>query len=254
MCIRDSDYGIEMEYTARETPQQNGVAERAIAVIKARALAMMEKAKFSKTTKNKFWAEATNTATILSNIVPTGGNDDNLCADEKFYGKPPKIYKNLQPFGRVGYVKRTGTAGTAWDRRSDKCVLMGYANNHSRDTYRMYNLETSKIIETRDVTWDAWHGENDKPTTNMEIFDDNSITGDDKPIKTQDYEIPTLEKVPAPPTPYETCAATPEPSRWVRVGGRLASTSNNSQQGGSEPPLGRTIPQENTSGIFSSMQ
>ena len=88
-----NDYGIEMEYTARETPQQNGVAERAIAVIKARALAMMEKAKFSKTTKNKFWAEATNTATILSNIVPTGGNDDNLCADEKFYGKPPKYTK-----------------------------------------------------------------------------------------------------------------------------------------------------------------
>ena len=80
------------------------------------------------------WAEATNTATLMSNVIPNDGNDNKMCPDEEFYGFTPNIYGNLQPFGRVGYVTKVGTGGKKFDRKTDKCVMMGYAANHSRDT------------------------------------------------------------------------------------------------------------------------
>ena len=73
-----------MEYTARETPQKNGAAERALTVVRERSMAMMEQAQFSTTTRNQLWAEETNTATFLSNMVPNGGNENGVCADDKF--------------------------------------------------------------------------------------------------------------------------------------------------------------------------
>ena len=32
-------------------------------------------------------------------------------------------------------------------------MFVGYANNHAGDCYRMYNLVTSEVCETRDIIW-----------------------------------------------------------------------------------------------------
>jgi hypothetical protein len=45
-------------------------------------------------------------------------------------------------------------------------VMIGYAENHARDDYRMYNLVTQKVIETRDVP--AW-ASNITPTAATDI-------------------------------------------------------------------------------------
>ncbi len=39
------------------------------------------------------------------------------------------------------------------DRRSERCVMVGYAENHAEDCYRLYNPETQKIIISRDIIW-----------------------------------------------------------------------------------------------------
>ncbi len=34
-----------------------------------------------------------------------------------------------------------------------KCVMVGYAKDHAPDCYRFLNLESKKIVLSRDVTW-----------------------------------------------------------------------------------------------------
>jgi hypothetical protein len=37
--------------------------------------------------------------------------------------------------------------------RGTPCIFVGYAENHSRDVYKMLNLETNSIINSRDIIW-----------------------------------------------------------------------------------------------------
>ena len=46
-------YGIQPEFTAPNTPQQNGVIERSFATVEAKALAMLEAANFTDSIHNK---------------------------------------------------------------------------------------------------------------------------------------------------------------------------------------------------------
>jgi hypothetical protein len=64
------------------------------------------------------------------------------------------IYKSLIDFGRVGYVANRSTMKGKFKEKATKMVFVGYAENHARDVYRMYNPETKRIIETRDIY--AW--------------------------------------------------------------------------------------------------
>jgi hypothetical protein len=69
--------GITVEYTSPHTPQQNGVVERAFPSILGRVRAMMLGAKFDRNMKERMWAEAINTATLLDNAT---SKDDSGCA------------------------------------------------------------------------------------------------------------------------------------------------------------------------------
>ncbi len=55
------------------------------------------------------------------------------------------------------------------DKKTVKCVFLGYSMNHSSGTYRMYNQETNSIIDSRDIKWAAWHGSNN-PLLSLEFF------------------------------------------------------------------------------------
>ena len=35
--------------------------------------------------------------------------------------------------------------------------MVGYADNHTRDTYNFYNTDTKRFIMTRDVKWSEWN-------------------------------------------------------------------------------------------------
>ncbi len=61
-------YGVEIEFTAPNTPQQNGVVERGFATIRQRAMAMMHELRVEEDLKKLLWAEVLNTSTTLINI------------------------------------------------------------------------------------------------------------------------------------------------------------------------------------------
>ena len=37
-----------------------------------------------------------------------------------------------------------------------KGILVGYADNNTRDTYTLCNTETKRFITTRDIKWADW--------------------------------------------------------------------------------------------------
>ena len=46
--------------------------------------------------------------------------------------------------------------------------MVGYADNHTRDTYNLYNPETKRVIMNRDVKWVDW--KNTDPAETLKIF------------------------------------------------------------------------------------
>jgi transposase InsO family protein len=62
-------FGITCEYTARETPQQNGMVKQAFATLFGRVRALITNAGFEKIKRETLWAECAATATKLDNLL-----------------------------------------------------------------------------------------------------------------------------------------------------------------------------------------
>lgn len=67
-CLHNG-LGIEFEYTAPGTPQQNGRVERKFATLYGRARAMMSHAGLKEKQRQLLWCEAVSTATDLENLI-----------------------------------------------------------------------------------------------------------------------------------------------------------------------------------------
>ena len=48
--------------------------------------------------------------------------------------------------------------------------MVGYSEDHTPDTYRLYNPQTNKVIVSRDVSWASW--DKTDPWENMEQYAD----------------------------------------------------------------------------------
>jgi hypothetical protein len=97
---------VQIEYTARDTPQHNGIVERRFATDGQRALAMMLDRNWSEATRLRMWCEATNLASQINNnlIRPDTKKSPNMIFQNKhdtFFD-----YERMQPFGRVGYAAK----------------------------------------------------------------------------------------------------------------------------------------------------
>jgi hypothetical protein len=156
MCDQQNN-GVRFEFTAPNTPQQNGVAERAIAYLAARGRATMHSAGFGQKLKAKLWAETFNTVTRLSNIIP---DHDGTSAHAKLTGSQPAFATNLHPIGEICYVTDRTKHKKKLDDRAIVCVMVGYESDHRADTFRLYNPNTQRVILSRDVKWarKTWDG------------------------------------------------------------------------------------------------
>ena len=69
------------------------------------------------------------------------------------YEQLPNYVHKLRVFGEIGIVSNTGEITSATQGRGIKCIFLGYAEGHSGDVYRFYNMRTGKMILSRDVIW-----------------------------------------------------------------------------------------------------
>ncbi len=102
--------------------------------------------------------------------------------------------------------------------------MLGYSHDHAANTYRMYNITTKKVIDSRNVKWADWHG-NAKITVDMpeyktdpethgiiEVF--NKVHDDDTPqapsAATQAPPTAAMPGTPAPSTALQITFASPD--------------------------------------------
>jgi hypothetical protein len=100
-------------------------------------------------TPRRFWAEAINTACHVSNRIFLRAFLNKTSYELRF-GRPPKV-SHFRVFGCRCFVLKQGNLDKFESRSSDG-VFLGYAL-HSR-AYRVLNLETNRIMETCEVTFD----------------------------------------------------------------------------------------------------
>ncbi|KAJ9544155.1 hypothetical protein OSB04_023862 [Centaurea solstitialis] len=133
--------GIERQYSAPRTPQQNGVAERRNRTLIEAARTMLADSKLPIT----FWAEAVNTACYVQNrvlIVKSKGKTPY----ELFEKKKPYI-GFLQPFGCPCTILDTKTHLGKFESKSDDGFFVGYSSQSK--ALRVFNSST-RIIEESD--------------------------------------------------------------------------------------------------------
>ena len=141
------EHGIEHNFSAPRTPQQNGVVER-----KNRSLEEIARTLLNDTSLPKyFWAEAVNTACYIMNralIRPILKKTPY----ELFNGRKPNI-SHLHVFGCKCFVLNNGKDNLGkFDAKSDEGIFLGYSLQSK--AYRIYNKRTMNIEESIHVTFD----------------------------------------------------------------------------------------------------
>ena len=136
--------------------------------------------------------------TNIENIIVDKSNE--LSAYEKFYGKTPRFTNNIRIFGEMGivciYEKKIKAK---LDNRGTPCMFVGYSKDHEEDVYRMLNLSTLKVKNTRDVIWlnkcyGEWKGIKGYSSHEFEVIkkpssdtdSSNSVTNENKTMEEKD--------------------------------------------------------------------
>ncbi|KAI5336044.1 hypothetical protein L3X38_026178 [Prunus dulcis] len=123
----------------------------------------------------KFWAEAVGTAVYLQNRCYTTSVIDKT-PFEAFIGRKPGV-KHLRVFGSICYSHIPSNLRQKFDDKSSKGIFMGYGS--CEKGYRIYNLQTEKIILSRSVDFDEnkswnWESKQDETVHVPLIFENGS--------------------------------------------------------------------------------
>ncbi|KAI3707586.1 hypothetical protein L6452_26212 [Arctium lappa] len=133
--------GIERQYSAPRTSQQNGVAERINRTLIEAARSLLADSKLPIT----FWAEAVNTTCYVQNRVLVVKSQDKT---------PYELFKKRKPF--IGFFKPFGCPCTIlntkthlgkFDSKAEDGFLVGYSSQSK--AYRVFNT-SFRIIEESD--------------------------------------------------------------------------------------------------------
>jgi transposase InsO family protein len=125
------DLGLEHQFSRPYTPPQNGVVERKNRTLCEMARAMLDEHR----TPRRFYLRVHKKKTCY----------------ELMHGRTPKV-SQFHVFGCKCFILKKGKKLDKFEARSVDGIFFGYAS-HSR-AYRVLNLETNKIVETCEVTFD----------------------------------------------------------------------------------------------------
>lgn len=167
--------GITISYTAPYNPEMNGVAERLNRTLQEKALSMLTASGLER----KFWNEAISTANYIKNRLPTSAFGKQFAKEtpaEIWYGQKPNL-SNVRIFGSICYNHIPSEKRSKLEPKAVKCLMLGYASN---STYRLWDIESKKVVIGRNVTF------NEKSILHrakvLEMFDSEAATESDDGI------------------------------------------------------------------------
>lgn len=149
--------GIESQFTASYSPQQNGVAERKNRTIMEMARCMLIDAEFP----NNFWGEAVATSVHIQNHVIT--RSTGVTPFERWNGQKPSL-KNFHIFGSKCFVYVPKEKRRKLDNTAIEMKFLGY-DNYSK-AYRCYDPVAKKVVISRDVQFSSQFSSIENPEQN----------------------------------------------------------------------------------------
>ncbi|KAJ0531873.1 putative RNA-directed DNA polymerase [Helianthus annuus] len=136
------DNGILLETTCPHTPPQNDIVER-----KHRRLLETARAlRFEANLPKRFWGECVLTATYVINRLPSKVIGNKTPFELLHNQKPDDDF--MMTFGCLVNYWNTNTKGDTFEMRGRHGVFLGYPGG--KKGYKIYDLESNKIIVSRD--------------------------------------------------------------------------------------------------------
>ena len=143
---------ITHEHTPPDTPQYNGVAERALGLLRERTIILMEELDdIINVAREKLWAQAMLFACDVPNKSVTTSTDGDKSPYELWFGKFPTA-DHLRPLGAVVYARQS-VREHKMASKGEKCVFMGIPRNLPTGTVRVVLVRTRNIVERQAVQW-----------------------------------------------------------------------------------------------------
>ena len=139
--------GMQHQFSAPYTPQQNGVAERYNRTVMELVRAMLH----HKSMDKKYWAEALSTACYIRNRVTSRGIPSNTTPYEIFKGTKPKL-SHLRVFGSRCWYAAPRELVRKLDSRANEAIFLGYATQSK--AYKLWDARNCKIVISRNVVFD----------------------------------------------------------------------------------------------------
>jgi hypothetical protein len=93
----------------------------------------------------------TMTSTYLSNVFSSKSSFKS--SFELLSGAKPILRDKREIFGEVGVVTAKDKIQAKLNNRGIPCIFVAYSEKHSRNVYRMLNLETNSVTNSRDIIW-----------------------------------------------------------------------------------------------------
>src|SRR3954467_7112884 len=152
--------GIRLQYTAPDSPAQNGISERLNRTLAEHGQAMLIAHKLP----TFLWEDAIAYATYLKNRSPHHALP-NITPHESFWGEKPNV-KNLQEFGTKVWVLDRNPNLSKLNPRSNQFNFTGLGEDSK--SFHYYDARTWKILTSRDIIFSVEMSNGD-PDDEIEI-------------------------------------------------------------------------------------
>ncbi|CAG8681828.1 11691_t:CDS:1, partial [Acaulospora colombiana] len=140
------DHGISLERTIRDTPQQNGVAERFNRTLAEAVTSMLSQSKLPPS----FWADAVGAYTHIHNRLPSHSRG-NKTPYEMWNGKIPSV-AHIRVWGCLAHVHLQKDQRKQLEPHSRRCVFIGYPIDYKG--WRFLDLKTRREFISDSAVFD----------------------------------------------------------------------------------------------------
>ena len=144
------EFGIKHQFSAKYTPQSNGLVERKNRILIDMARSMLSEYNVSQS----FWAEVINMACYCSNGLYCHSLKEKTPYELLNDRKPNIAY--FWVFSCKCYILKKGTRLGKFDKKCDEWFLLGYSTTSK--VYRVWNLDSGTLEEVHDVEFDETKG------------------------------------------------------------------------------------------------